>query len=73
MSAIIPFIEGCFIISHDASIHPVRCGAGPAAASTSAAAPWAACCRVGWCQAPPLVSSAIQIEMVAATMVVTTT
>ena len=24
MSAIIPFIEGCFIISHDASIHPTR-------------------------------------------------
>ena len=24
MSAIIPFIEGCFIISHDSSIHPMR-------------------------------------------------
>ena len=28
MSAIIPFIEGCFIISHDATIHPMRCRAG---------------------------------------------
>ena len=28
MSAIIPFIEGCFIISHDATIHPMRSEAG---------------------------------------------
>ena len=28
MSAIIPFIEGCFIISHDATIHPIRSEAG---------------------------------------------